>query len=118
MRKLRALFFRLAGLFRKDRRGRELSAEMEGHLQMHIENNLRAGLSPAEARRQALIRLGGVEQTKELYRDQRGLSLVEMFLQDSHFALRLLKKNPGFTSIAVVTLWRSAWARQPPSSRS
>ncbi len=104
MRKLRALFFRLAGLFRKDRRDRELSAKMEGHLQMHIENNLRAGLSPAEARRQALIRLGGGEQTKELYRDQRGLPLVEMFLQDSHFALRLLKKNPGFTSIAVVTL--------------
>src|SRR5438876_4319275 len=77
MRQLRAFFFRLAGLFRKDRRDRDLSAEMETHLTMHLEDNLRAGMSLAEARRQALIKLGGIEQTKEICRERRGLPLLE-----------------------------------------
>ena len=63
MRYLRAWFFRIAGLLRKEGHERELSAEMESHLQLHIEDNLRAGMTPLEARRQALLRLGGLEQT-------------------------------------------------------
>ncbi|HEX7697410.1 MAG TPA: ABC transporter permease [Candidatus Acidoferrum sp.] len=104
MKLLRALFIRLAGLFRKDRRERELADEMESHLQMHIEDNLRTGMSAAEARRQAMIKLGGVEQTKELYRERRGLPLLETFFQDLRFSFRMLRKNPGFTVVVLLTL--------------
>jgi putative ABC transport system permease protein len=77
---------------------------MQAHLQLHIEDNLRAGMSAEEARRQARIKLGGVEQTKELYRDRLGLPVLETLFHDLRFAFRLVRKNPGFTSIAVLTL--------------
>ncbi len=104
MRQLRAWFVRLGGLFRRDRSDSELAAEMESHLQMHIEDNLRSGMSAAEARRNALMKLGGIEQTKEIYRDRRGLPLVETLFQDLRFALRMLLKNPGFTVVVLLTL--------------
>jgi predicted permease len=104
MKWFRRLLLRLGELFRKNRRERELAAEIESHLQLHIEDNLRAGMSRAQARREALMKLGGVEQTKEIYRDRRGLPLLETILQDLRFAARTLLKNPGFTSVAVLTL--------------
>jgi len=66
---LRTWFSRLGKLFGKERHDRELAEELESHLQMHVETNVRTGMSPEEATRQALVKLGGVEQTKENYRD-------------------------------------------------
>jgi putative ABC transport system permease protein len=104
MRWLRAWFVRFTASFRKQRSDRDFTAELENHLQLHIEDNLRSGMSPEEARRQALIKLGGLEQTKEMLRDRRRLPLFETILQDSRFAARTLLRNPGFTTVAVFIL--------------
>src|SRR6266568_6246834 len=104
MRRLRAWCARLAGLFGTGRRERELADELESHLQMHVEDNLRAGMSPEEARRTALIRLGGIEPIKESYRDRRGVPGLEVLGRDLRFGARLFRRNPAFTTIALSTL--------------
>ena len=104
MKRLRALIRRVAGLFSGTERERELSDEIESHLQMHIDDNLRAGMTSQEARRQAMLRLGGVEKTKQTYRERGTLPLVEDVLGDLRFALRQLVKHPGFAVTAIVVL--------------
>jgi predicted permease len=109
MRRLRALWLRARDLFSAVLSGREkpeqdFAAEMESHLQMHIEEKQRAGMTYAEARRDAVLKLGGVEQTRQAYRERRGLPLLETLAQDVLYGMRVMAKNPGFTLIAVLTL--------------
>ena len=104
MRLLRSWLARFAGWFHQEQHDRELAAELETHLQMHVDDNLHAGMSLEESRRRALIKLGGVEQTKELYRDRRGMPWIETVVQDIRFGLHMLRKNPNLTAVAVLTL--------------
>ena len=104
MRTFREWIVRLGGLFNKQCKDRELDDEIESHLQMHIEDNLRLGMTPEEARREAMIKLGGIESTKEAYRDQRGLPFLDTLLHDLRYGARKLGKRPGFTLIVVSTL--------------
>jgi predicted permease len=104
MNLLRASWMRLRSLFRKELLDRELHDELASHLEMHIEDNLRTGMPPEQARREALLKLGGLEQTKESIRDLRGLPLLETLFQDLRFALRTLRKNPSFAALTVLTL--------------
>jgi predicted permease len=101
---LRASFQRLAGVLRKPQREAEFIAELDSHLQLHIEDNLRAGMTPEAARRHALLKLGGIEQTKENYRDRRGLPALEALLHNLRFGFRMLVKSPGSTGAVVIAL--------------
>ena len=92
------LLHRIAALFRRRRLEKDLDDELRSHLEMAIELNARKGMSPADARREALRSFGGLEQTKEIYRDQRGLPMIETTLQDLRFGLRMLRRSPAFLS--------------------
>ncbi len=104
MRGLRAFFARVAGVFGRSRQERELAEELEAHLQMHVEDAVRAGMTREAARRDAVLKLGGVEATQESLRDRRRVPVVETALRDLRFAARSLAKSPGFTAVTIATL--------------
>ena len=101
---MREFFNRFAALFRRRRLEDDLDEELRSHLEMAVELNLRKGMKAEDARREALRSFGGIEQTKEIYRDQRGLHMIETTLQDLRFGLRMLRRSPGFSVLAILCL--------------
>lgn len=104
MRTLCVWLHRLQGLVGTRRRERELAQELESHLQLHIDDNIRAGMSPEEARRAALVRFGPLEAIKEDYRDRSTVPAIETVLVDLRYAARMLRRRPALTLLSVATL--------------
>ncbi len=100
----RAFIRRLLSLFRGRHLEEELDEELRSHVEMAVEMNQRKGMSAEEARREALRSFGGVEKTKELYRERRGLPMIETTLQDMRFGFRMLRRSPGFSVLAILCL--------------
>jgi predicted permease len=101
---VRTLVSRFLALFRRRSLDRDLDAELSSHVDMAVEHNLHNGMSMEEARREALLAFGGLEQTKQIYRERRALPLIETAFQDLRFALRMLRRSPGFSLLAIVCL--------------
>src|SRR5882757_2065134 len=101
---VRAWFSRLYGLFRKSRGDAEMAEEIQQHLDLLTERNIAAGMLPHEARNAALRQFGGVEQIKEVAREQRVWTWADEFLQDIRFGARMLWRTPGFSILAILCL--------------
>jgi hypothetical protein len=104
MKSLRRFFARLAGLATSRAQDERLREEIEEHIALQTAENIRAGLSPVEARPQAMLKFGGVEAIKEDYRAERGLLFIENLLQDARYAMRSLRRTPGLTAFVMITL--------------
>jgi len=104
MRTLKRFLKRLTSWASRQQDEHRLQAEIEEHLALQTADNIRSGLSPAEARRQAVLKFGAVEALKESYREQRGLPFVETLIRDTRYSLRRLRMTPAFTVTAVLTL--------------
>lgn len=104
MSTIRALLSRLAGVFNQAAKDRELQEEIDSNLQLHIEDCLRSGMTPEEARRHALVKLGGLVSVRESCRDRRSIPWLESGIRDLRHSLRMLRRSPGFTLIALLLL--------------
>jgi putative ABC transport system permease protein len=103
-RYLRIMWLRLRSLWRGADLDRELDEELRDHIERQVDANVAVGMTPAHARRAALLAIGGVEQRKEEMRDARGVSAVESLINDLRLALRQLRKQPAFAATAILSL--------------
>lgn len=99
---LRELIARIRSVFHWRSRDEDFDAELNQHLELAIEDNLRRGMPPEEARRLALVRLGGLDQTRELHRESRGLPLLEALVRDLRYALRTMRRDAALTTFAIL----------------
>jgi hypothetical protein len=104
MRLFAKLRLRLRSLVRRRHVDAELDEEMRGHLERQIEAYVAAGMSPAAARDAARREMGGVEHWKDACRDARGLAILDSLAQDGRYALRMLRRNPGFTLLGILVM--------------
>ncbi|MCI0387383.1 MAG: permease prefix domain 1-containing protein [Acidobacteria bacterium] len=101
---IRDLLARSFSFFRKWKLDRELDAELSAHLEMAIEDNMKQGMSAEEARRSALISLGGMDAARELHRETRGLPVLETILQDVRYSFRTLRRDAGLATFAILII--------------
>src|SRR5262245_54782618 len=104
MKLVRRTIQRLSGAWSGGRRDADLAEELQLHVDMQTEDNVRSGMTPEEARRAARLKFGAMESIKESYRDQRGAPFLESIVADLWYAARQLRRSPGFTAAAVLTI--------------
>jgi predicted permease len=104
MEMIRIVLSRCAAIFSRANLDKDLDEELRAHIDLAVEENVKRGMSAQEARTAALREFGGVVQTKERYREQRGVPFLGMLAQDVHFALRQLRRSPGFALTTILTL--------------